>query len=75
MKKISSSRAIYEVNLHGASGTVPGPICREQTSSIPGKSLNPRKESETKFKFTKFPVRKQEAIIDKDEGTSSGSVE
>lgn len=83
MKKISSSRAVYEVNLHGASGTVPGPICadnmrvrqREQTSSIPGKSLNPRKESETKFKFTKFPVRKQEAIIDKDEGTSSGSVE
>ncbi|CAH3157745.1 unnamed protein product, partial [Pocillopora meandrina] len=66
--RISSSRAVYEVNLHGANGTVPEPICadnmrvrqREQTSSTPGKLLNPSKEGETKFKFTKFPVRKLE---------------
>lgn len=83
MKKIGSSRAVYEVNLHGANDTEPGPSyadnrrvrLREQTSPTPGKSLNPSKEDETKFKFTKFPVRKLEAIIDKDGGTSSSSVE
>ena len=34
-----------------------------------------KQRGETKFKFTKFPVRKLEAIIDKDAGTSSSSVE
>ena len=45
--RISSSRAVYEVNLHGANDTEPGPSyadnrrvrLREQTSPTPGKSL------------------------------------
>lgn len=82
MKKISNSRAVYEVNLHGDSGTAPGPNRKdnmkvrpnEEARSTQRKSLNPMKEGEKKFKFTRFPVRKQEAVNVEEESTSSASV-
>jgi len=71
MKKISHSRAVYEVNLSEEHETVPGSsptgdIKARRQEEMPGKtavvlSQSPRKEEEPKFKFTKFPVRNQEA--------------
>jgi len=71
MKKISHSRAVYEVNLSEEHESVPGSsptgdIKARRQEEMPGKtavvlSQSPRKEEEPKFKFTKFPVRNQEA--------------
>lgn len=67
MKKIGHSRGVYEVNLN-VGVSVSGPNRPEDTKAkpndvmaIPSATTNPRRADDTKFKFTKFPVRKQEA--------------
>jgi len=65
MKKMGHSRAVYEVNV--TAQPAPGPshaddtkVRRHEETPIPATITNPRKEEHTKFKFTKFPVRKQD---------------
>lgn len=59
---------MYEINLSKDHGSVPGStptgdtkVRRQEEMPIPLKTASPRKEEEPKFKFTKFPVRNQEA--------------
>ncbi|KAL9964219.1 hypothetical protein ACROYT_G027830 [Oculina patagonica] len=81
MKKIGHSRAVYEVNLAEDHESVPGPshtddtkVRRHEKMAIPVKTMSPRKEEDPKFKFTKFPVRKQETKIPDDTCTANDAV-
>ncbi|KAM7446130.1 hypothetical protein ABFA07_005479 [Porites harrisoni] len=83
MKKISHSRAVYEVNLNSStsfSGTNAGvdvrKVAEHEETILPGSAtkMNPKKGGDIQFKFTKFPVRKSEETKQEDANLTTGVV-